>query len=57
VVRTLAGAVAAALLAMLWLLGVRGAAPRSAQEAADWAEVRRLLVEATPRLLRRWVGL
>jgi len=55
-VRTVAGAVAASLVAMLWLLGVRAAAPRTGKDAADWAEFRALLAEATPRLLRRWVG-
>lgn len=57
VVRAAAGTVAAVLLAMLWLLGVRAATPRTDQDAAEWAEVRGLLAEATPRLLRRWVGL
>ncbi|MBX7120078.1 MAG: hypothetical protein K1X31_13900 [Gemmatimonadaceae bacterium] len=57
VLRAAVGLVFGALLAMLWLLAVQGAVPTSGRAADEWREVRALLGEALPSLVRRWLGL
>lgn len=57
VLRAVVGLVFGALLAVLWLLGVQDAVPTNGRATEDWRELRALLAEATPALIRRWVGL
>lgn len=55
--RGILGVLAGTLLGMLYVLGIRQAASASRAEGSGWPELMAELREATPRLLRRWIGL